>query len=211
MPRSFWREGRSTRHSFCSCRGSGRGGCCRGLGLPVVVDNPNVGDNLNDHQGINYTWAMNVPTYNDILRPWWGKLFVGAQYFLTGGGPLSKSINHGGGFFRTRPDLDRPNMQLYFQAFSTLIPRGGERPLLTPDPFSGLVDRVVELPAHLAGAYQDAVSGPFRASGDRRRMRFRPRMTSRRCWRRSSSCGPSRRSRPLRRGSGRSCGRGRRS
>ena len=32
----------------------------------------------------------------------------------------------------------RPNMQLYMQAFSTLIPKDGERPLLTPDPFSGL-------------------------------------------------------------------------
>ena len=29
-------------------------------------------------------------------------------------------------------------MQLYMQAFSTLIPREGERPLLTPDPFPGL-------------------------------------------------------------------------
>ena len=28
-------------------------------------------------------------------------------------------------------------MQLYMQAFSTLIPKVGERPLLTPDPFSG--------------------------------------------------------------------------
>ena len=53
-------------------------------------------------------------------------------------GPLSKSINHGGGFFRTRPDHDRPNMQLYMQAFSTLLPKAGERPLLTPDPFPGL-------------------------------------------------------------------------
>ena len=59
---------------------------------------------------------------------------AGLQYFLGGGGPLAKSINHGGGFFRTRPDLDRPNMQLYFQAFSTLIPRDGERPMLTPTP-----------------------------------------------------------------------------
>ena len=118
--------------------GVGPGALLSGLGIGVVRDNRHVGDHLSDHQGINYTWAMNVPTYNDILRPWWGKLFVGAQYFLTGGGPLSKSINHGGGFFRTRDDLDRPNMQLYFQAFSTLIPRGGERPLLTPDPFSGL-------------------------------------------------------------------------
>jgi choline dehydrogenase len=106
--------------------------------IPVVMANDNVGAHLSDHQGINYTWRMKVPTYNDILRPWWGKLFVGAQYFLTRGGPLAKSINHGGGFFRTRPDLARPNMQLYFQAFSTLLPRAGERPLLTPDPFSGL-------------------------------------------------------------------------
>ena len=118
--------------------GIGNASHLQGHGITVLQDNPNVGQNLNDHQGINYTWRMKVPTYNDILRPWWGKLYVGMQYFLTGKGPLAKSINHGGGFFRTSPDLSRPNMQLYFQAFSTLIPREGERPLLTPDPFSGL-------------------------------------------------------------------------
>ena len=118
--------------------GIGPGALLSGLGLPVVLDNANVGDHLSDHQGINYTWKMKVATYNDLLRPWWGKLFVGMQYFLTGGGPLAKSINHGGGFFRTSPDLPRPNMQLYLQAFSTLLPKGGERPLLTPDPFPGL-------------------------------------------------------------------------
>ncbi len=51
---------------------------------------------------------------------------------------MSLSVNQGGGFFRTSADLDRPNMQLYMQAFSTLIPKEGERPLLTPDPFPGL-------------------------------------------------------------------------
>ena len=118
--------------------GIGPGALLQGLGIAVARDNPNVGDHLSDHQGINYTWEMKVPTYNDLLRPWWGKLFAGAQYVLTGGGPLAKSINHGGGFFRTDPAQPRPNMQLYMQAFSTLIPRDGERPLLTPDPFSGL-------------------------------------------------------------------------
>jgi choline dehydrogenase len=63
---------------------------------------------------------------------------VGMQYLLRGSGPLAKSINHAGGFFRTSADLARPNMQLYFQAFSTLMPRDGERPILSPDPFSGL-------------------------------------------------------------------------
>jgi choline dehydrogenase len=118
--------------------GIGPGSLLQSLGVPVVLDNPNVGDHLSDHQGINYTFRMTVPTYNDQLRPWWGKLRAGLQYVLSGGGPLAKSINHGGGFFRTSPDLDRPNMQLYMQAFSTLIPREGERPLLTPDPFPGM-------------------------------------------------------------------------
>jgi len=118
--------------------GVGPGALLQRMGVPVLVDNPNVGDHLNDHQGLNYTWKMKVPTYNAVLRPWWGKLWVGLHYVLAGGGPLAKSINHGGGFFRTSPDLDRPNMQLYMQAFSTLIPREGERPLLTPDPFNGL-------------------------------------------------------------------------
>lgn len=118
--------------------GIGPGADLRALGLPVVRENPNVGAHLSDHQGLNYTWRMTVPTYNDLLRPWWGKLRVGLQYLLTRSGPLSMSINHGGGFFRTRPDLARPNMQLYMQAFSTLLPRPGERPVLSPDPFSGL-------------------------------------------------------------------------
>ncbi len=118
--------------------GVGPGALLQSLGIPVVRENANVGDHLSDHQGINYTWAMNVPTYNDELRSGWGKLRAGMQYVLARGGPLAKSINHAGGFFRTSPDLARPNMQLYFQAFSTLIPRDGERPVLSPDPWSGM-------------------------------------------------------------------------
>lgn len=107
-------------------------------GIAVVQNNKNVGQNLEDHVGVNYTYRMNVPTLNDELRPWWGKIKVGLQYLLLRNGPLSLSINHGGGFFRTDPSLPRPNMQLYMQAFSTLLPRAGERPILSPDSFSGL-------------------------------------------------------------------------
>lgn len=118
--------------------GIGPGALLQQMGLPVLRDNPNVGDHLSDHHGLNYTWKMKVSTYNSILRPWWGKALMGLWYLALGGGPLAKSINHGGGFFRTHDGHDRPNMQLYFQAFSTLLPRAGERPLLTPDPFQGL-------------------------------------------------------------------------
>ncbi|MFZ1682254.1 MAG: GMC oxidoreductase, partial [Rhizobiaceae bacterium] len=106
-------------------------------GIAIVGANANVGRNLADHQGINYTWKARVPTLNQALRPWWGKLRAGIEYLLLRSGPLSMSINQGGGFFRTTPDEPRPNMQLYFQAFSTVIPKPGERPLLTPDPWPG--------------------------------------------------------------------------
>lgn len=118
--------------------GIGDGPALRTLGITPLVHNPNVGAHLTDHQGLNYTYRMTVPTLNDVLRPWWGKLAVGLRWVLAGRGPLAKSINHAGGFFRTDPGLSRPNMQLYMQAFSTLLPRGGERPILSPDPFSGL-------------------------------------------------------------------------
>ena len=118
--------------------GIGPGALLQSMGLPVVKDNPNVGARMQDHHGINYTWRMKVPTLNDELRPWWGKLKAGLEYVLLRKGPLSLSINQGGGFFRTHPEMTRPNMQLYMQAFSTLIPKAGERPILNPDPFSGL-------------------------------------------------------------------------
>jgi len=117
--------------------GIGDGAQLKSLGLDVLVANSNVGRNLKDHQGINYTYRLNVKTLNDDLRPWWGKLRAGLQYLLLGKGPLTVSINQGGGFFRTNPQHTRPNMQLYYQAFSTLLPKAGERPILSPDPFSG--------------------------------------------------------------------------
>jgi choline dehydrogenase len=118
--------------------GIGPGALLQSMGIPLLRENANVGARMQDHHGINYTWRMKVPTLNDELRPWWGKLKAGIQYILLRKGPLSLSINQGGGFFRTHPHMTRPNMQLYMQAFSTLIPKAGERPILNPDPFSGL-------------------------------------------------------------------------
>ena len=108
-----------------------------GLGIPVVQANEAVGRNLQDHIGVNYTFEARQATLNQILRPWWGKMLVGSRYLFARSGPLSMSMNQGGGFFRTDPARARPNMQLYFQAFSTVIPKGGERPILSPDPWPG--------------------------------------------------------------------------
>lgn len=119
--------------------GIGPGEELKNRDIGIVLDNPNVGRHLQDHLGINYTYRVNHPTLNERLRPWWGKMLVGAKYLLTRRGPLSVCINHGGGFFRTRENLSRPNMQLYFQAMTTVESKAdGERPLLNPDPFPGV-------------------------------------------------------------------------
>lgn len=117
--------------------GVGPGALLSSHGIPVIHDNAHVGENMQDHHGVNYTWKAKVATLNQILRPWWGKLAVGLRYLLLRDGPLSLSMNQGGGFFRTDPSQPRANMQLYFQAFSTVIPKNGERPILSPDPWPG--------------------------------------------------------------------------
>ncbi|MHB2264162.1 GMC family oxidoreductase [Aliihoeflea sp. PC F10.4] len=117
--------------------GIGPGGHLLSLGIDVRHDNAHVGRNLQDHQGINYSWKARQKTLNQFLRPWWGKLIAGSRYLAMRDGPLSMSMNQGGGFFRTDQALPRPNMQLYFQAFSTVLPRPGERPILSPDPWPG--------------------------------------------------------------------------
>lgn len=117
--------------------GVGPAALLRSCGVDVLCDQPHVGANLQDHLGVNYTWKSRLPTLNQRLRPWWGKALAGAQYLALRRGPLSISMNQGGGFFRTSAMHGRPNMQLYFQAFSTVLPRPGERPILSPDPWPG--------------------------------------------------------------------------
>jgi choline dehydrogenase len=79
---------------------------------------------------------------NNDLYPWWGKLRAALRYVLTRGGPLSLSVNQGGGFYRTRPELTRPDMQLYFSPLTYERTPPGIRPLMHPDPFPGFTTSV---------------------------------------------------------------------
>ena len=81
--------------------GVGPGAALQWLGIAVVADSPAVGQHLQDHLCIDYVYRSRVPTLNDQLGPWPAKLRAGLQYLLTRSGPLSLSINQGGGFFRS--------------------------------------------------------------------------------------------------------------
>ena len=108
-------------------------------GIGVVRQQPNAGRHLQDHLCIDHIYKARVRTLNDELRPWHGRLRHGLTYLLRRRGPLSLGVNQAGGFIRTRPELERPNMQLYFSPVSYTKAPPGKRPLMSPDPFSGVI------------------------------------------------------------------------
>ncbi len=108
-------------------------------GIDIVRQQQNVGQNMQDHLCIDHTYRAKVRTLNDDLGPLFGKLRHGINYVLRRRGPLALGVNQAGGFIRTRPDLERPNMQLYFSPVSYTKAPPGKRPLMSPDPFSGVI------------------------------------------------------------------------
>ncbi|EAV42551.1 oxidoreductase, GMC family protein [Stappia aggregata IAM 12614] len=119
--------------------GIGDGAELQAKGITSTVHNTAVGKNLQDHLGLDYLYRSRVPTLNQQLYPWWGKLAQGIRYVLTRSGPLSLSVNQAGGFVKSNPDCERPNIQLYFSPVSYTKAPKGKRPLMNPDPFPGFL------------------------------------------------------------------------
>lgn len=88
------------------------------LGIPVVLENPAVGGNLQDHLGVSYYYEATQKTLNDELHSPFRQFLAGIRYLATRGGPLGLSVNQFGGFVRARPDGTRPDQQLYFSPVS---------------------------------------------------------------------------------------------
>ncbi|MEM7025194.1 MAG: GMC family oxidoreductase N-terminal domain-containing protein [Pseudomonadota bacterium] len=82
--------------------GIGPGAVLGEHGIEVLHELAGVGGNLQDHLGIDYIYRARLPTLNNQLHPWHGKLRVGLRYLLNRSGPLSLSVNQAGGFVRTR-------------------------------------------------------------------------------------------------------------
>ncbi len=118
--------------------GIGPPGLLKSCGIEVRHASPAVGQNLQDHACYDFVHRTNVASLNDELRPWMGKLRAGLKYVIRRKGPLALSLNQAGGFVRTQAALDHPDIQLYFSPLSYEQIPTGKRPLMSPDPFSGI-------------------------------------------------------------------------
>jgi choline dehydrogenase len=112
----------------------------RGHGIPLIAPLAPVGRGLQDHVCVSYFYRSKVPTLNDELAPFLGKARAALRYALLRNGPLSMSVNQAGAFVRSRPQLGRPNLHIYFNpaSYSTTA-SGPKRRLLNPDPFPGFL------------------------------------------------------------------------
>jgi len=106
-------------------------------GVPVVSDLPMVGRGLQDHLHVTHSYRARVPTLNDELGPWAGKVRAALQFAWRRRGALSMGVNQAGGFVPVLPDGTLPDLQLYFNPASYTTRDGDRKRQLQPDPFAG--------------------------------------------------------------------------
>jgi choline dehydrogenase len=85
------------------------------LGIPITLDLPGVGQNLQDHLGAGVIYACTQPvslagaeTLANIL-----------SYLLLKRGPLTSNGGEAGAFLKTRPELPAPDIQVAFVPMAT--------------------------------------------------------------------------------------------
>ena len=103
----------------------------RGLGIPVVLDQPGVGANLQDHLDLFVIAECTGPhTYDRFAKPHLSAL-AALQYLMTRRGPVASSLFETGGFWYADPAARSPDIQFHLglgsgiEAGVAAMPQGG--------------------------------------------------------------------------------------
>jgi len=142
--------------------GIGPGDLLARHGIPVVLDAPEVGENLQDHLQIRLIYECSKPiTTNDQLRTWYGQARLGLQWLLFRSGPLAVGINQGGCFLRAlrgpagAPVAATPDIQFHVATLSADMAGGKVHP------FSGFTMSVCQLRPESRGRIRIRSTDPF--------------------------------------------------
>jgi choline dehydrogenase len=130
--------------------GIGPGELSQKWGIPVTLDLPGVGADLQDHFYVRMTFRCTQPiTLNDIANSPVKKLLAGMQYVFLKQGPLTSNGICAGGFGKSDPRLERPDIQLNFSVWSFA---DRNRAGVAPHPFSGFTISAVHLRPEARGS-----------------------------------------------------------
>src|SRR3979411_113627 len=95
------------------------------LGIPVALDRPGVGENLQDHLQLRLIYKITgARTLNEIYHSRFGKLGMAVDYALRRRGPLTMAPSQLGLFTRSDSARERANIQFHIQPLS--LDRFGE-------------------------------------------------------------------------------------
>lgn len=97
-------------------------------GVPVRVDLPGVGRNLQDHLQVRLVFRTRERTLNDEVNHPLRKAWIALQYALWRTGPLTLAASQVAIFTRSNPSADRPDIQFHMQPLSADKPGEGAHP-----------------------------------------------------------------------------------
>ncbi len=86
----------------------------RAVGVPVVLDLPGVGKNLQDHLNVNIVQRTTRPITLDGKDQGFAALAVGLQWLLRRTGPGTSNVAEAGAFVSSGPDAATPDIQFHF-------------------------------------------------------------------------------------------------
>jgi choline dehydrogenase-like flavoprotein len=105
--------------------GIGPAARAQALGIPVALDRPGVGENLQDHLQLRLIYKITgARTLNEIYHSRFGKLGMAVDYALRRRGPLTMAPSQLGMFTRSDSWRERANIQFHIQPLS--LDRFGE-------------------------------------------------------------------------------------
>jgi choline dehydrogenase-like flavoprotein len=99
--------------------GIGAGALLQRFGIPVLLDKPGVGENLQDHLQLRLIYKVTgTKTLNEAYRSLIGRGLMGLDYALRRRGPLTMAPSQLGLFTRSDPARERANIQFHVQPLS---------------------------------------------------------------------------------------------
>ena len=89
------------------------------LGIAPVLDQPEVGGNLQDHLQLRCAWRVSgVSTLNQRASNLLGKALIGLEYILRRSGPMAMAPSQLGMFVKSDERLATPNLEYHVQPLS---------------------------------------------------------------------------------------------
>ncbi len=105
--------------------GLGPAGLLRDHHVPVAVDLPGVGENLQDHLQLRTVYRVSgARTVNTLYRNWFTRAGMGLQYLLLRSGPMTMPPSTLGAFAKSDPALAGADLEWHVQPLS--LPKFGE-------------------------------------------------------------------------------------